>query len=118
MFADSRQGLILSEAVQRVDGSTPPAMGRPACAAVPQALNSGAAALSLGCCGARAYLDVMNDETAMWALPGRKFADYCRQVETLAGANRVLTSFHRSRMAAAAAGERPTVKETLAALEK
>ena len=34
-----------------------PAMGRPACAVVPQAINSGQAALSLGCCGARAYLD-------------------------------------------------------------
>ena len=36
LFADARQGLVLSEAVGRVDGGVPPAMGRPACAVVPQ----------------------------------------------------------------------------------
>ena len=47
LFAHAQQGLILSETVERVDGGVPPAMGRPACAVVPQVLNHGHAAMSL-----------------------------------------------------------------------
>ena len=65
IFAHARQGLILSEAIARVDRGIPPALGRPACAVVPQAFNHGNAALSLGCCGARAYLDALTDGVAM-----------------------------------------------------
>ena len=72
LFGKAGQMLILSEASQQVEGGLPPAMGRPACAIVPQALNTGRAALSLGCCGARAYLDVLTDEVALWAIPGAK----------------------------------------------
>ena len=46
VFAHAQHGLILSEAVARVDGGTPPAMGRPACAIVPQVLNQQRAAMS------------------------------------------------------------------------
>lgn len=53
LFAHARQSLILSEATARVDKGIPLAMGRPACAVVPQVLNRGNAAMSLGCCGAR-----------------------------------------------------------------
>jgi len=53
LFAHAQQGLIISEAVQRVDKNMAPAMGRPACAVIPQVMNNGKAAVSLGCCGAR-----------------------------------------------------------------
>ena len=84
LFADSRQGLVLSEALARVDGGVPPAMGRPACAALPQAFNRGIAAMSLGCCGARAYLDALSDDTALWTLPGSRLDLYCEQIGTFA----------------------------------
>src|SRR5271170_4364945 len=61
MFVNANQTLILTEATQQVENRTPPAMRRPACAVVPQVMNAGRAALSLGCCGARAYLDVLTD---------------------------------------------------------
>ena len=83
-FADSHKGLILSEAAGRVDKGVPPAMGRPACAVIPQVLNKGHAALSLGCCGARAYLDALSDSVAMWAFPGSKLDQYCKQIAILA----------------------------------
>ena len=70
LFGKASQMLILSEASQQVEGGLAPAMGRPACAIVPQAFNTGRAALSLGCCGARAYLDVLTDDVALWAIPG------------------------------------------------
>jgi uncharacterized protein (DUF169 family) len=116
LFADAQQGLILSEATARVDGGAPPAMGRPACAVVPQVVNQGRAAVSLGCCGARAYLDVLSDHIALWALPGDKLAQYCEQIGVLARANTTLTAFHQRRKADVAAGERPRVRVSLARL--
>ena len=113
LFADARQGLVLSEALARVDGDIAPAMGRPACAALPQALNRGAAAMSLGCCGARAYLDALSDDVAMWALPGGRLDEYCEQIASFANANRTLRTFHEHRRADVESGMRPTVAESL-----
>ena len=116
LFVDARQGLVLSEAVERVDGGAAPAMGRPACAVVPRAINRGAAAMSLGCCGARAYLDALSDDAALWALPGSGLDAYCEQIASLAGANRTLAAFHERRKKDVEAGGRPTVRESLARL--
>ena len=113
LFADARQGLVLSEAIARVDGGVPPAMGRPACAALPQALNHGVATMSLGCCGARAYLDALSDDTALWALPGSRLDQYCEQITAFASANRTLAMFHERRRADVESGMRPTVRESL-----
>ena len=113
LFVKADQTLILSEATQQVEGGQPPAMGRPACAVVPQAINSGRAALSLGCCGARAYLDALTPEVALYALPGARIAAYAERIETLAKANAVLGEFHRRRRRAVEGGRRPTVKESL-----
>lgn len=113
LFAQAQQGLTLTEAITRVDGNMPSAMGRPACAVIPQVINLKNAAMSLGCCGARAYLDTLSDNVALWALPGAKLAGYCDQVETLANANKTLTMFHSQRGADIAAGLRPAVQESL-----
>jgi uncharacterized protein (DUF169 family) len=113
LFTNSRQGLVLTEAVSRVDNGTPTAMGRPACAVIPQVINSGRAAMSLGCCGARAYLDLLSDSIAMWALPGTRLNDYCSQIVTLARANNMLAIFHERRKGDIASGKRPTVRQSL-----
>jgi uncharacterized protein (DUF169 family) len=113
LFAHAQQGLILSEAVSRVDKGIPPAMGRPACAVVPQVLNTGRAAMSLGCCGARAYLDLLSDSVAMWAFPGVKLEQYCAEVVVLARANKTLSAFHARRKKDVASGARPTVRQSL-----
>ncbi|HSO08271.1 MAG TPA: DUF169 domain-containing protein [Pelomicrobium sp.] len=116
IFADSRQALVLTEAIQQVEPAVPPALGRPACAVVPQAVNSGRAALSLGCCGARAYLDVFTDEVGLWALPGPTVDQYARRVEALAKANDTLGRFHRLRRVDVESGGQPTYAESLARL--
>jgi len=113
LFAHARQGLILSEAVARVDKGAPPAMGRPACAVIPQVLNHGYAAMSLGCCGARAYLDALSDSVALWAFPGSKLDHYCEEIAVLASANKVLTTFHRGRREDVESGKQPTVQQSL-----
>lgn len=114
LFARADQSLILSEAAMQVDGAVAPAMGRPACAMIPQAKNSGRAAMSLGCCGARAYLDALTPETALWALPGAAIASYAERITSLARANQVLAGFHQRRRADVAGGETPTFAESLA----
>ena len=78
LFVNANQTLILSEATQQVENQNAPAMGRPACAIVPQVMNTGRAALSLGCCGARAYLDVLTDDVAVFAIPGAKLEAYAQ----------------------------------------
>lgn len=113
LFAHARQGLIVSEAISRIDKGLPAAMGRPACAVVPQVINHGRAAMSLGCCGARAYLDILPDSIAMWAFPGSKLEQYCAEIINLARANRTLTAFHTLRKKDIAAGKRPTVGQSL-----
>lgn len=116
LFVDAHQTLILSEATQQVENEVPPAMGRPACAVVPQVMNTGRAALSLGCCGARAYLDVLQDSVAIFAIPGAKLEAYTQRIEALAGANEMLLKFHHLRRREVESGDAPTIQESLAAL--
>jgi uncharacterized protein (DUF169 family) len=116
LLVNASQTLILTEATQQVENQNPPAMGRPACAIVPQVMNTGRAALSLGCCGARAYLDVLTDDVAVFAIPGAKLEAYTRRIEALAKANAILANFHQIRRRAIAAGATPTIKDSLAAL--
>jgi uncharacterized protein (DUF169 family) len=116
LIVDANQTLILSEAVQQVEHQNAPAMGRPACAVIPQVMNTGRAALSLGCCGARAYLDVLTDNVALFALPGANLAAYVERIAALAQANSVLSKFHQLRRRDVAAGATPTIKESLAAM--
>jgi len=110
------QTLILSEASQQLENGLPPAMGRPACAVVPQARNSGRSALSLGCCGARAYLDVLTPDVALYAIPGTTLAAFAERIAALSKANEILAKFHQIRRKDIEAGASPTIKQSLAAM--
>jgi hypothetical protein len=116
-IANDNRTLILSEATQQIEHQNAPAMGRPACAVIPQVMNTGRAALSLGCCGARAYLAVLTDNVALFAIPGAKLAAYTERITALAQANAVLSKFHTIRRHDVEAGNAPTIKESLAAME-
>lgn len=116
LFVKASQTLILSEASQQLEGGLPPAMGRPACAVVPQASNTGRSALSLGCCGARAYLDILTDDVALYAVPGASIEAFTDRVVALSKANGILTQFHQIRRRDIEAGKQPTIKESLAAM--
>lgn len=113
LFADAAQTLILSEATQQVEGGNAPAMGRPACAVVPQVMNTGKAAMSLGCCGARAYLGLLTDSISIFAFPGARIDEYAARIVALASANEVLAKFHRIRSQEICAGFTPTVQDSL-----
>jgi len=117
LFVRPDQTLIVSEASQQSEGGLPPAMGRPACAVIPQAKNSGRSALSLGCCGARAYLDVLNDDVALYAVPATAIEAFTERVVALAKANGILSRFHQLRRRDVEAGKSPTIQQSLAALQ-
>ena len=117
LFVKAEQSLILSEASQQLENGLPPALGRPACGIVPHALNTGRTALSLGCCGARTYLDVLTPEVALYAVPGSKLGAFTERVAALANANTVLTRFHSLRRKEIEAGKHPSVKESLHAMQ-
>lgn len=117
LFVKAEQTLILSEASQQLENGLPPALGRPACAVIPQAFNTGRTALSLGCCGARAYLDVLTPDLALYAVPASKLQAFTGRVAALANANAVLTQFHAMRRQDIEAGKHPSVKESLHAMQ-
>lgn len=117
LFVHAGQTLILSEASQQVEHGLPPAMGRPACGIIPQARNTGRSALSLGCCGARAYLDVLSDDIALYAIPGATLSAFAERISALSKANQILTKFHQIRRKDIEAGKHPTVQNSLVALQ-
>ncbi len=117
LFVRADQTLILSEASQQLENGMPPAMGRPACGVVPQARNSGRSALSLGCCGARAYLDVLSPEVALYAIPGASAGAFAERIASLSQANKILSSFHQLRRQHIESGATPTSSESLVALQ-
>jgi uncharacterized protein (DUF169 family) len=114
-FVRADQTLILTEATQQLENENAPAMGRPACAVVAQVTNTERPALSLGCCGARAYLDIFTETTAIFAIPGSKLEAYVERIRILLNANTVLSQFHQLRRTDIAAGNRPSIQESLRA---
>jgi hypothetical protein len=73
---------------------------------------------SQGCCGARAYLDVLTDDVALYALPGRGLEALAERIAALASANETLTKFHQIRRSDIESGKSPSVMDSLAALQR
>ena len=97
---NARQLMLLAEASQAAGvagaGAT---MGRPTCAVLPEAINSGRTAASFGCVGNRVYTGA--DETeAYFAIPGAQLAAVEASLATIVRANQELEKFHRARATA------------------
>ncbi len=93
----ARQLMLLAEAAQMSGvAGTSPAMGRPTCAALPLALDSGKTATSFGCIGNRVYTGLPDDE-AYVAVPGDKLQALVTELASVVKANAELEKFHRSR---------------------
>ena len=95
------QGMILAEASDSVtlrEQPGLPTMGRPACAAVAWSANQDTVALSLGCIGARTYVEVPDDR-AIVVIPGNALDGIADRLGTLAKANRDLAAFHQKKKA-------------------
>ncbi len=95
---NTRQLMLLAEAAQAAGiGANGAAMGRPTCAILPQALESGQAVSSYGCIGNRVYTG-LGDEEGYYAIPGPKISEVVGMLTAVKEANRQLETFHRGRL--------------------
>lgn len=95
------QAMLISEAsgVVAWKGQAPAAaLGRPACAVVPAALDSGSATLSVACTGARTFAGIRESEMLV-AIPGPALADLESRLPILLGANLAMKEYYDSRKA-------------------
>ena len=94
---NARQLMLLAEAAQAT-GLTGGTMGRPTCAVVPEAINTGRTSTSFGCVGNRVHTGTRDDE-AYFAIPGTHLRAVEEKLAVIVHANRELEKLHRSRAA-------------------
>jgi uncharacterized protein (DUF169 family) len=90
---NARQVMLLAEAAE--SGGL---MGRPTCAALPQAMNTGRGVASLGCIGNRVYTG-LSDGELYFALPGSQVKAVTEKLTTIVRANRELEKYHTNKLA-------------------
>jgi uncharacterized protein (DUF169 family) len=96
----ARQLMLLAEAAQSAGvAGAGPAMGRPTCAVIPEAINAARTSASFGCVGNRVYTGASDDE-AYFAVPGSQLRQVEDRLAVIVDANRELERFHRARAAA------------------
>jgi uncharacterized protein (DUF169 family) len=99
------QAMVLAEASDSAALREAPslaAMGRPACAGLARAIVDAATTLSLGCIGARTYVE-LPDDRALLILPAAALESTAERLPGLAAANRRLAGFHGDKKAGFAA---------------
>ncbi len=93
------QVMLLAEAAQAAGvGAQTGLMGRPTCAAIPEAMRTQHAVASLGCIGNRIYTGLRDDEL-YFALPGKHLNAVTVKLATIVEANSQLESYHRAKQA-------------------
>jgi uncharacterized protein (DUF169 family) len=101
MWLNNRQAMLYNEAAGTCHwtGQIPaPIFGRPACAALPMALDASQATVSLGCLGMRTFTD-MADDRLLAVLPGNKLETFCAALESAVSANEKMGAFYREHKA-------------------
>ena len=73
-------------------------LGRPACAALPLALQTDSAALSLGCKGNRTFTNLPDDEMYL-CIPGEKWPAFLEQFALIAQANDAMGAYYQDKQA-------------------
>jgi uncharacterized protein (DUF169 family) len=95
---NARQVMLLSEAVGAAGAGGGAMMGRPTCAALPEAMRTGRGVGSLGCIGNRVYTEQPDDEM-YFVLPGRLVDSVTQKLATIVHANDELRKYHEARKA-------------------
>ena len=91
-----RQAMLYNEAVGGSRWTTPSpttVRGRPACAALPQAVRSSQETLSLGCSGMRTFTEV-SDDRLLAVLPGNRADDLAESLGSIMKSNDAMESFY------------------------
>lgn len=94
---NAKQMMLLAEAAQAAGAGPAGMMGRPTCAAVPEALRTQQGVASLGCIGNRVYTGLADDEL-YFALPGSRLAAVAEKLAALVHANQELEKYHRAKL--------------------
>jgi uncharacterized protein (DUF169 family) len=89
---NARQTMLLAEAAGAAG-----VMGRPTCAALPQAMKTNQGVLSLGCIGNRVYTGLGDDESYI-TLPGSQVKAVTEKLATIVHANRELEKYHTNKL--------------------
>jgi uncharacterized protein (DUF169 family) len=91
--------MLVAEAARAAGiGHDGAAMGRPACAMIPEAMNTARGNTSLGCIGNRVYTG-LGDAELYFTIPGSRLADVVARLEAVVHANRELEQYHQNRRA-------------------
>lgn len=92
------QAMLLNEATGGATwgGAGMAVHGRPACAAIPAALSSGRATLSLGCAGMRTFTEIADERTLM-VLPGATLERVAEGLRVISAANEQMCEFYAGR---------------------
>jgi uncharacterized protein (DUF169 family) len=94
---NAQQLMLLAEAAQAAGVSgAGPAMGRPTCAVIPEAIASTRTSASFGCIGNRVYTGA-DDSEAYFAIPGAHLAAVEDRLAVTVRANQALERFHLAR---------------------
>jgi uncharacterized protein (DUF169 family) len=93
---NAKQVMLLAEAAGAAGVGGAGLMGRPTCAALPEAMRTGKGIASLGCIGNRVYTELSDDEL-YYALPGSQVAAVVEKLDSIVAANRGLENFHKVR---------------------
>lgn len=108
MWLSPAQAMLFGEAGGNVawsDSSTS-VHGRPACAALPLALNSLSPELSLGCIGMRTYTEV-SDDRLLGVLPGVLVGSFAESLQDTKDANRHMAAHYQERKRASLSASSP-----------
>ena len=93
---NAKQVMLLAEAAHAAGIGGAGLMGRPTCAALPEAMRTGRGVASLGCIGNRVYTELGDDEL-YFALPGSQVNAVTEKLASIAHANGELEKFHKDR---------------------
>lgn len=95
------QGMLFSEAIKAcswTEAAPAAVLGRPACAALPVALEHGQATLSFGCAGMRTFTSIHEDRL-LGVIPGEKIGEFLEALGATVEANRVMQTYYDGRKA-------------------
>ena len=93
-----RQMMLIAESAEAANIATANAtMGRPTCAMIPQALDSGKCVASFGCIGNRVYTGLGDDE-GYFAIGRASLAPLVASLSVICNANSKLKAFHSARI--------------------
>lgn len=104
LWISPAQAMVLSEATggaQWGGGNQAAALGRPACAAIPQSAATSQATLSLGCIGMRTFTGIGSDQL-LEVVPGKILESFAAEVNRLRAVNDEMEAFYKERAASLA----------------